>query len=193
MSEEEFNISVRAFAREVNRSHVWVLKLLKSGRLPRNDDGTIPLKQGLEWFKAWEEEQAAIKAGQKEKGTKKAKAQKTAQPTPQAQPAPKVDIDPAGQTNINVALNKAKLAEKTYQARLKELEYKLKSGEILEKAEVAAEAEWLAGQVKQKLLSIPPRISSMCEGRLARDIEEIIADAINDALKELQKLKYTGA
>lgn len=194
MSEEEFNISVRAFAREVNRSHVWVLKLLKAGRLPRNDDGTIPLKQGLEAFKLMKEEQAeqeAAKAEKKTAGTKKkAKAPKTEQ---SVQPAPKVDIDPAGQTNINVALNKAKLAEKTYQARLKELEYKLKSGEILEKAEVAAEAEWLAGQVKQKLLSIPPRISSMCEGRLARDIEEIIADAINDALKELQKLKYTGA
>lgn len=196
MSEEEFNISVRAFAREVNRSHVWVLKLLKAGRLPRNDDGTIPLKQGLEAFKLMKEEQAEQEAAKTEKktaGTKKAKATKTAQPAPQAQPVPKVDIDPAGQTNINVALNKAKLAEKTYQARLKELEYKLKSGEILEKAAVAAEAEWLAGQVKQKLLSIPPRISSMCEGRLARDIEEIIADAINDALKELQKLKYTGA
>lgn len=193
MSEEDFNISVRAFAREVNRSHVWVLKLLKAGRLPRNEDGTIPLKQGLEVFKAMKEEQAEQEANKAEKKTtraKKAKAAKTEQP---AQPAVKVDIDPAGQTNINVALNKAKLAEKTYQARLKELEYKLKSGEILEKSAVAAEAEWLAAQLKQKLLAIPPRISSMCEGRLARDIEEIIADAINDALKELQKIKYTGA
>ena len=36
------------------------------------------------------------------------------------------------------------------------------------------------------------RVSSMCEGRIARDIEEIISDAINDALKGLQKIRYNG-
>ena len=93
---------------------------------------------------------------------------------------------------INAAINKAKLADKTYQARLRELDYKTKSGELLEKSAVEAEAQWLAEQVKAKLMAIPPRISSMCEGRIAREIEEIITDAINNALKELQKCKYTG-
>jgi hypothetical protein len=41
-------------------------------------------------------------------------------------------------------------------------------------------------------MAIPPRVSSMCEGRIARDIEEIISDAINDALKDLQKVEYPG-
>lgn len=201
-------VSVSEFARQIGKSHVWVLKLLKADLLPRYTDGTIPLEAGL---KAYEEYMAAPK-GKRGRPPKSAQAQKqeTAEqpkrpPRPQAitPDIPKIeattDVSPDDKVSrakeavsVNAALNKAKLAEKTYQARLKELDYKEKSGELVAKADVAAEAQWLAEQVKSKLLAIPPRISSMCEGRMARDIEEIITDSINNALKELQKCKYTG-
>ena len=158
---EKVNIPLKAFAREVGRSHTWILRLVKDGRLPRNPDGTMPFTEALEKFNAIQEEA-------KEK---------------------KLDRASKNPPDLNIAMNKAKLAEKTYQARLKELEFKLKSGELLEKDAVAHEAQQLASKIKNKLLSIPPRVSAMCEGRVARDIEEIITDAINDALKELQGLK----
>lgn len=166
MNEEDVSISVRAFAREVGKSHVWILKMLKAGRLPRNEDGTLPLKKALEVYNTLQDE-----AKEKGKST-----------TPDIP-----NRDPSDAVSINAAMSKAKLAEKTYQARLRELEYKLKSGELLEKVKVAEEAQQLAGRIKNKLLAIPPRISVMCEGRIARDIEEIVTDAINDALRELQE------
>jgi len=205
-------VSVREFARQIGKSHVWVLKLLKEGKLPRNEDGTIPLVSGI---KAYEDFMSQpIKKG-RPKNPDSAAEQKPARPRGRPKkekpPAPIIEevLDDTDETdnitpaappslssrsaeavNINTALNKAKLAEKTYQARLRELDYKVRNGELIEKDAVVKEAQWLAEQVKSKLLAVPPRISSMCEGRIARDIEEIITDAINDALKELQKIKF---
>lgn len=203
-------VSVREFARQIGKSHVWVLKLLKEGKLPRNEDGTIPLVSGI---KAYEDFLSQpVKKGRPKKDTSAAEqkpARHRGRPKKEKPPIiedvlgdtdesdnitppapPSLSSRSAEAVNINTALNKAKLAEKTYQARLRELDYKARNGELIEKEAVEKEAQWLAEQVKSKLLAVPPRISSMCEGRIARDIEEIITDAINDALKELQKCKY---
>lgn len=180
-------VTVREFARQVGRDQALILRLAKKGVIPRNDDGTIPLAAGLAAFQAYDDA-PKNKGGRPKKGEEKIK--KTA--TKKQSPPP----DKAEQTekavSINTKLNQAKLAEKTFNAKLKELDFRLKSGELLEKNAVVAECQWLAEQVKSKLLAIPPRISSLCEGRIARDIEEIFTDAINDALRELQKCKYTA-
>ena len=39
-------------------------------------------------------------------------------------------------------------------------------------------------------MSIPVRYSGLLEGRTARDIEEILEDAINDALKAFQRSEF---
>lgn len=195
-------VSVKEFARSIGKSHVWVLELIKRGAIPRGEDGLIPFKAGM---KAYEDYLAAPKRPRgrprgippKSKSGKGAASVKTTKPKAKNHiPLEEYEAQKEKQVeeniSINTAMKKAKLAQTTYQARLRELEYKLRSGELLEKTEVAAEAQQLASQVKSKLLAIPPRISSMCEGRVARDIEEIITDAINQALAELQKCKYTN-
>ena len=201
-------VSISEFAREIGTSRTMVQKLLKVGTLPQYKDGTIPLEAGLI---AYEEYKKAPKSkgGRPPKSAQSPKQEREEQPQRPPRPHPTMPdipkIEEASEVSrdekinrakeavsVNAAINKAKLANQTYQARLRELDYKLKSGELVEKVEVAAEAQWLAEQIKSKLLAIPPRISSMCEGRMARDIEEIITDSINNALKELQKCKYTG-
>lgn len=164
-------VSAVEFARRVGVSRAWIGKLVKKGVLRKNASGMLPLAENLEKYKAYNE---SIDANKRK-----------------IAPFDDERMDDAGDS-VALAFNKAKLAEKTYQARLKELDYKVRTGELLEREKVDAEAAWLAEQVRSKLNSIPPRISSMCEGRIARDIEEIISDAINDALKDLQKLKYEG-
>lgn len=169
---EGLAVSMAEFARRVGVTRAWIGKLVKKGVLKRDASGQFPLKENLELYKAYNESIDANK-------------RKVAPFNEESA------MDEAGDS-VTLAFNKAKLAEKTYQARLKELDYKVRTGELLEREKVDAEAAWLAEQVRSKLNSIPPRISSMCEGRIARDIEEIISDAINDALKDLQKLKYEG-
>ena len=92
--------------------------------------------------------------------------------------------------NVTEAFNKARLAEKTYQAKLKELEYKLKHGELVERTRVIEDAQATGALLREQLMSIPVRYSGLCEGRTARDIEEILEGAINDALKALQKSEF---
>ena len=53
-----------------------------------------------------------------------------------------------------------------------------------------ADAQATAALVRERLMSIPVRVSGLCEGRTARDIEEILEDAINDVLKSFQKSEY---
>lgn len=192
-------LSLREFSARTGKSHVWVLKLIQRGIIPRDaETGKIPAQAGL---RAYEDYLRARPPAtpKKEKQAKQPKKEK--QPKKAAPPEAEDDGDDeiaelhanaASAAKVSSAFNKAKLAEKTYQAKLKELEYKLKKGELLERAEVASEAAALADAVKSQLLAVPPRISSMCEGRAAREIEEIITDGINEALKTLQNMKFEG-
>lgn len=213
-------VTVREFGRQIGKSHVWVLKLIKSGDLPRNADGTIPLDKGLKAFADY------VSAPKKPKGRPKTSTKtEEAQPTrgrgrprkekpvqtekrspgrPRKIPAVEMPVDDVSDeateilnrkdeaVNVNSSMNKAKLAEQLIKTKQRDLDYKEKVGELIKKDEVAKEAQWLAEQVKSKLMAIPPRISTLCEGRVSREIEEIISDALNDALRELQKCKYTG-
>lgn len=172
---EGLSVSVLEFSKRVGVSHTWIGKLVKKGVLKKDDCGLLPVTENLELYKQYVDSVDANKR--------------------KSLPMSERGISPDGAASsdsVALALNKAKLAEKTYQARLKELDYKVRTGELLEREKVDAEAAWLAERVKSKLMAIPPRVSSMCEGRIARDIEEIISDAINDALKDLQKLRYGG-
>ena len=197
-------VTVREFGRQIGKSHVWVLKLIESGALPRNADGTIPLDKGLKAFADY------VSAPKKPKGRPKTSTKtEEAQPTrgrgrPRKIPAVEMPVDDVSDeateilnrkdeaVNVNSSMNKAKLAEQLIKTKQRDLDYKEKVGELIKKDEVAKEAQWLAEQVKSKLMAIPPRISTLCEGRVSREIEEIISDALNDALRELQKCKYTG-
>lgn len=176
----EILVTRRQFADKVGCSAATITNLVHDGVLPNRPDKKLPLAAALDAFNKY--------ARTKSKG----RSQKLRQVSPVNEKQIMKAAEAAsgdGEGNVNLALTKAKLAEKTYQARLKELDYKSRTGALLDRDEVEAEAAALAEKVKAKLLAIPPRISSMCEGRIARDIEEIITDAINDALRDLQSLK----
>lgn len=175
----ETAIPMAAFARAVNRSEVWILQLCKRGIIPRNADGTIPVEAGKKAF-----EEHTKKTAKNGKTKNKHSNEKDADLD--------VFLDAAREnltkeTNVSEEFSKAKLAEKIYQAQLKRLDFRLRNGELVEAATVAKEAHELAEKVRGKLLAIPPRIAGICEGRTAREIEELIGDAINEALKDLQK------
>ena len=171
-------VSVREFARQVGRSPSWISKMARQGKLPRNEDGSIPIQEGFVAYDKFNREVEATKAKQKK-----------AEPLPENDDAPMTESATKAMS-VTEAFNKARLAEKTYQAKLKELEYKLKRGEIVEREKVVADAEAVGAFLREQFMSIPVRYSGLLEGRTARDIEEILEDAINDALKALQKSEF---
>ena len=195
-------VSVRAFAQHVGRSHVAILKRIKAGDIPRNADGTIPLAAGLKAFADFEKRSPTSKAASESQKKAASESQKKAAAKPKAAPkktpavAVKTIDDEPGDTlapavgeasAVATAYNKAKLAEKTFQAKLKELEFKLRKREIIPRAEVEEQVEALAVKVRGKLLAVPVRVAVMCEGRPAREIEDIFATAIDEALADMQK------
>ena len=200
------SVGVKEFARLIGRSHVSVYKFLKQGRLPRNPDGSIPIEEGMAAYSAimtsppergGRGKKATRVYGEGAEANVKMSADRDVEvPVDERERTPIEDVVARGAdrakeaVNMNAAMTKAKLADTTYKARIRELEYKFKAGELLDKTAVEQEAQWLAEQVKSKLLAIPPRVSAMCEGRIAREIEEVLTDAINGALAELQKCKY---
>lgn len=194
-------VSQREFARRVNRSHVWVNRLVREGRLPANDQGQIPLAAGLEAFEHLQPtggdgrieymDRKQEKRAEK-KAVKKAPAKKSADRKSGPEPEPEIPATTTGMTvaKINEAYNRARLAEKTYQAKLRELEYKEASGELIPRDDVEADAERTGAEVRERLMSVPPRVAGVCEGKTAREIERIIEEAINEALSALQRSRF---
>lgn len=172
MAENSASVGVREFARQIGKSHTWVYKLLKEGKLPRNEDGTLPVNEA---FAAYD------------KLTRGTESQPEELPDYDNAPmSPKM----AKAQNVTEAFNKARAMEKTYQAKLKEIEFKLKQGDLVESAKVRQDAQATASALRARLMSIPVRVAGLCEGRTSREIEEILEGAIDDALKEFKKSEF---
>lgn len=201
-------VSQRQFAKEVGRSHVWVSRLVKDGRLPADENGKIDLAEGKKAYQASQQvgfdtnRANAARSRTTAKATKKPAAKTTRAKT--AKPATEEDeqesgdgafsvVDGISVQKVNQAFNRAKLAEKTYQAKLKEIEYKEAQKLLIPRDEVLADARETAETLRGILFSMPPRIAPLCEGKLAREIEAIIEDGINRALTEMQKSTFIKA
>lgn len=170
------SVSISEFARQVGKSAAWISKKSRDGTIPRDENGKIPLKAGFAAYDKMVKKEEAVKAIR-------------GKTLPDDDDSPMTGAT-SGAMNVTAAFNKARLAEKTFQAKLKEIEYKLKRGELLERTAVEADAQETAAMIRERLMSVPVRIAGLCEGRTAREIEEIIEDGINEALELLQKSKF---
>ena len=177
---DSVNLSVSAFAKQTGRSRTQIQRLLASGVIPRNADGSIPAREGLEAFRQY---QLRIKDP---------KAAKLAKTSPSIDMSGVSTLEDADNETIkdNVLFTKAKAQEKVFAAKLKQLEVQQKTGVLFFKEDIEADAQRVATEVRGALFSIPPRVSALCEGRTAREIQHIIEDAINDALEGLQKGRF---
>lgn len=193
MAKDE-SVGVRELARQIGCSHVLLLRLIKEGRMPQNEDGTIPLNAGLAAFENRKNTKKKKVETNKKKSTKKSKDKFL----PEDPDEDEDELDNTGPTSdklvsvrdVTAKFNKARLLEKTYQAKLKEIDYKLKTDILVEREAVEADASATATEIRERLTSIPVRVSAMCEMKTAREIEDILTDAIQDALSSFSKSKF---
>lgn len=94
--------------------------------------------------------------------------------------------------NIDQNPMQVQQAAKAYLLSLQTKEQKMKVEEMERRLipieRINHDAEEVVSLIRNKLFTIPSRVATVCEGRTARDIEEIIEDEINNSLEELQKL-----
>lgn len=189
-------VSVSEFARMVGVSQPYISKLLAKKKLPRNKDGTIPEKDGLAAYRALKGNKTdfPIEKSEEEinRDNEKTIIKDGDKPNKKYIP-PSSDFEQMQDDEkvlISSAYKKAMLAEKTYNAKIKEIEYRVKKGEVFQLDEAKTALKNTAIQLKTRLLAIPSRVSSICEKKNAREIEKILEEEISDALRELAKSRY---
>lgn len=183
-------LSQRQFAKHAGVSHVRINRLVKEGRLPSDDRGRVPLTEGLKAFEA--SKRPGYDANREHGRRQRKNSRKKSEQKKVSSDTTNVDIPSisVGTAAINEEFNKARLAEKIYQANLKKIEYQREKGELLEKDEVRADAMKIGAELREKLNAIPPRIAPLCEGLSAREIQDVIDTAINEALETLHKSRF---
>lgn len=92
------------------------------------------------------------------------------------------------ENNPIAVLNAAKAYMTAVQTKQEKLKLDELEGRLYSIDRINTDAEKIGLAIKSKFSSLPARIATVCEGRTARDIEEIISDEINNCLAELQKL-----
>ena len=189
-------VSVSEFARMVGVSQPYISKLLAKKKLPRNKDGTIPEKDGLAAYRALKGNKTDFPIEKSEdeinRDNEKTIIKDVDKPNKKYIP-PSSDFEQMQDDEkvlISSAYKKAMLAEKTYNAKIKEIEYRVKKGEVFQLEEAKLSLKNTAIQLKTRLLAIPSRVSSICEKKNAREIEKILEEEISDALRELAKSRY---
>jgi hypothetical protein len=184
-------LSIRAFSRlpEVNKSHVTIKKYVDQKRLPITEKG-IPKEEGL---KAWKScrhigyEKAAI-AGKKFGGAKNQKKKESVNEDD-------FDFEDDGSEDPTdpkwtPRLNKARALVQEQLAIKRKFENEVEQGRWVLKTDVRQEASELAGNIKQKLISIAPIIAVTAEGKTALQIQKIVEKHINEALTSLQEMEH---
>ena len=192
-------MSVSEFAKTVGVSQPYISKLLAKKKLPRNKDGTIPPTKGLAAYRALKG--LSDNAFTKEKTDAEVDRENEKIIVTESDEKPKkrqyntdfgqsFQESDAEKVKISDAYKKAMLAEKTFNAKIKEIEYRVKKGEVFELEEAKRSLRDTAVNIKMRLLSIPPRVSVLCEKKNAREIEQLLEAEITDALRELAKSRF---
>src|SRR5699024_3908292 len=179
-------------------------------RLPLDEHGRIPLEEGL---KAYEESQrvgydgnrahgenqrreaAAKRSGKKppkkveqqppKNVTHISEAKKRTEKSLPSLPAARRSVD-----HISPPYSRDRFRGRAFPAQLTELASEAAHGLLIPLAAVGTAAEEAAAAVRERLMSMAPRIAPPCEGRTAREIEPIIEDAINESLQALRRSRF---
>lgn len=178
--ENEVYVSQRAFGRQVGLSHVRVGQLIKEGKLKTNEDGKIPLNASLK-----------IVLGEEELVKKQEKIEQYLEKTGGIEGQLTEDLLKMTDSDPNTAFAILRAKELYYKTLQKQLEVDKANGTLISLDDTKAAFKQIAIDVKQELLSIPQRLAVRLENRNAREIEDLLEDAINGALEKLQTTAFS--
>ena len=98
---------------------------------------------------------------------------------------------PDDNITITRMYNKARAKEKTYAAMLRELEYKIQSGEFIHINDVREDAEKTTQAIRAGLSSLPSRLAPrMLHRENLAEIQTIIETCVDEMIRDFRKGKY---
>ena len=91
---------------------------------------------------------------------------------------------------LNVALKEAKLATEEANARLKELEFKQRNGELVSVTEVEADAQQVAERLRSFCMAAPSRYSGLMADRSKREVEDVLRTLFSEFWASVSKSRF---
>ena len=182
-------LSIRAYAQHRGVSHTAVGKAIKAGRIPQEPDGTIdPAKADAAWERNTLPSQN-LNATAKPVETRVATTPKvsTAQVSTREVSTP---LETTRATAPDYQTSRA--IREAYAARLAKLEYEERTGKLISADEVKVKHFNLARLLRDRIQQIPRKVAPNIVAAVVaqpdqRIVEELLMDAIREALEELSR------
>ena len=185
-------ITKAEFARRVGISKQRVSQLTQAGSLPVTADGRIP----------WPDAQRVWLARKAEDDN----PDQQDAPQPRSQPAsrrvhpvlgqPRAAAGAGEQTETAIRSSltyaEARAVEKTLRAQLLGLRLKREKGELITREEAMADARAALASLRASVLALPGRVSLLCEGKSAAEVQAVLEDAVNALLAEWNQGRFAG-
>ena len=189
------------FARIVGVSKPYITKLVKTGKLKLNENRKLNLEESKKILSSSKNPSfdANREHAQKQKGVplKERVEKSTAENIPK-QETPKTtnnDSEDLGNTvpndmfKINMLFNRAKAAEKVALAKLRDIDLKLKQGELLEAETVKREAAEVGNLITQKLYNMVYKLAPLLVGvETQKQAKDILESEVEIVLEDLNRM-----
>ena len=189
------------FARNIGVSKPYITKLVKTGKLKLNENGKLNLEESKRILSSSKNPSfdANREHAQKQKGVplKERVKKSTAENIPK-QETPKTtnnDSEDLGNTvpndmfKINMLFNRAKAAEKVALAKLRDIDLKLKQGELLEAETVKREAAEVGNLITQKLYNMVYKLAPLLVGiETQKQAKDILESEVEIVLEDLNRM-----
>lgn len=177
-------------ARETGLSKAWISKLSKQRKLLFAEDGTIELSEAIRQIEAARDHR---REPQREHAVRQRQEGKEAGADPQVpenlrdiyiKDHPEIGDENCAPRDVGKETQRTILAKEVYNAKLKQIEYFEKIGQLIPLEDIRQAQERIAASVRAHLLTIPAKNAPILEGKTAAQIEALLKSEINSILAE---------
>lgn len=192
-------VSQAEFARIVGVSKPYITKLVKTGKLKLNENGKLNLEESKKILSSSKNPSfdANREHAQKQKGVPlKERVEKAQSAKPLNEKAKDLiddedtkDLDSESMYKINILFNKARAAEKVALAKLRDIDVKIKKGELLDAETVKREAAEVGNLITQKLYNMVYKLAPLLVGiETQKQAKDILESEVEIVLEELNRM-----
>ena len=192
-------VSQAEFARIVGVSKPYITKLVKTGKLKLNENRKLNLEESKKILSSSKNPSfdANREHAQKQKGVPlKERVEKAQSTKPLNEKAKDLiddedtkDLDSESMYKINILFNKARAAEKVALAKLRDIDVKIKKGELLDAETVKREAAEVGNLITQKLYNMVYKLAPLLVGvETQKQAKDILESEVEIVLEELNRM-----
>ena len=187
------------FARIIGVSKPYITKLVKTGKLKLNENGKLNLEESKKILSSSKNPSFDVNRenAQKQKGVPlKERVEKAQSTKPINEKAKDLiddedtkDLDSESMYKINILFNKARAAEKVALAKLRDIDVKIKKGELLDAETVKREAAEVGNLITQKLYNMVYKLAPLLVGvETQKQAKDILESEVEIVLEELNRM-----